>query len=137
MNKRKGGDEGKQWADDYWDDLHITEPHALLHGFEAISSRGYTHQIDKMLVISRFVLVVERHEKFIKRLLDRIHLELPVLSVVIFTSSSSILENMPERFHIFKLAGLHFKLEEWMNTYPVQVPESMVSLVRNELLTHH
>lgn len=79
----------------------------------------------------------ERHEKFIKQLLDRIHLELPVLSAVIFTSSSTILENMPERFHIFKLAGLRFKLQEWMNTYPVQVPESMVSLVRTELLTHH
>lgn len=171
--KAERGYEGEQRADDYWDDLHIAEPHALLHGFEAISSRGYTHQIDTIFVTSRFVLVVElkniagvlsyeershqfirewngectsltnpfaqaeRHEKFIKQLLDRIHLELPVLSAVIFTSSSSILENMSERFHIFKLAGLRFKLQEWMNTYPVQVPESMVSLVRNELLTHH
>ncbi len=72
-----------------------------------------------------------------KRLLDGMGVKLPVLSAIIITSSSSILENMPERFHIFKLAGLRFKLQEWNNTYPVQVSESVVSLVKSEILAHH
>lgn len=171
--KAERGYEGEQRADDHWDDLHIAEPYVLLHGFEAVSSRGYTHQIDTILVTAHFVLIVElkniagvltyeershqflreqngermsltdpfaqveRHEMFIRQLIDGIGVKLPVLSAIIMTSSSSILENMPERFHIFKLAGLRFKLQEWNNTYPVQVLESMVSLVRNELLAHH
>ena len=171
--KAERGYEGEQRADAYWEDLHMTEPHTLLHGFEATSSLGYTHQIDTILVTARFVLVVElkniagvlsyedrshqflrewngertsltnpfaqaeRHEAFVKRLLDGISVKLPVLSAIIITSSSSILENMPERFHIFKLAGLRFKLQEWNNTYPVQVSESVVSLVKSEILAHH
>jgi hypothetical protein len=70
-------------------------------------------------------------------LFDGIGGELPVLFAVIFTSCSSILEKMPKKFHIFKLAGLRFKLQEWMNTYQVQVSGSMISLVRNELLAHY
>ena len=171
--KAERGYEGEQRADAYWEDLHIAEPHALLHGFEAVNSRGYTHQIDTILVTARFVLVVElkniagvltyeershqflrvqngermsltdpfaqieRHKVFVKQLLDRIEVKLPVLSAVIITSSSSVLENMPERFHLFKLAGLRFKLQHWMDVYPVQDSESVISLVRNELLAHH
>ena len=167
------GYEGELRADAHWGDLHMTEPHALLHGFEAASSLGYSHQIDTILVTARFVLVVElkniagvlsydervhqflrerngeqenltnpfaqaeRHQAFVKRLLEGVGVKLPVLSAVIITSSSSILENMPERFHIFKLAGLRFKLQEWNNTYPVQVSESVVSLVKSEILAHH
>ena len=72
-----------------------------------------------------------------KRLLDGMGVKLPALSAIIITSSSSILENMPARFHIFKLAGRRFKLQEWNNTYPVQVSESVVSLVKSGILAHH
>ena len=72
-----------------------------------------------------------------KRLLDGMGVKLPALSAIIITTSSSILENMPARFHIFKLAGLRFKLQEWNNTYPVQVSESVVSLVKSGISARH
>lgn len=35
------------------------------------------------------------------------------------------------------LAGLRFKLQHWMDIYPVQDSESVISLVKNELLAPH
>ena len=67
----------------------------------------------------------------------KLEIELPIIHVVLFTSSSSILEEKPEQFHIFKLPGLRLKLQQWSKTYPIQMNENMLDLIKQELLNRH
>ncbi|MFF5993420.1 nuclease-related domain-containing protein [Lysinibacillus sp. KU-BSD001] len=80
---------------------------------------------------------VSQHQAFLKQLLREVGIALPILTAIIFTSTSSILEEMPTRFPIFKLTGLRFKLVDWLRTYPAQLSESMLCLVKEELLARY
>ena len=167
------GFEGEQRADKFWEELVLAEPHFLFHNYESENGRGYSYQIDTILLTKRFILVVElkniggvisyderthqfvrtmngeqlaltdpfaqvsRHEDFIERLLWGIGVDLPIVTAVIVTSSSSILVEMPVHFNVFKLAGLQLKMKAWLDCYPLQISESMLCLVKDELLKRY
>lgn len=167
------GFEGEQRTDTFLADLQLSERHLMLQGFESVNQHGFTHQIDTLIVTSRFILLLEvknisgiitydmktnqlirtwnnqrlaltdpfaqldRHAAFIEQIMWKLGIELPIIHAVIFTSASSILEDMPEQFHIFKLPGLRLKLRQWFNDYPIQMNESMLDLIQQELLNRH
>lgn len=81
---------------------------------------------------------VTRHASWFEHFLWEIGVHsLPVLSAVVVTTTSSILKNMPERFHVFKLEGLRFKLLDWYNHYQVQVEDTILLHIRDELLKRY
>ena len=53
---------------------------------------------------------VLRHEAWMQQFLWEIGLELPIITAIVITTNSSIIGEMPKRFHIFKLEGLRMKL---------------------------
>ena len=80
---------------------------------------------------------LDRHAAFMEQMMWKLGVELPIIHAVIITNASSILEEMPEQFHIFKLPGLRLKLRQWFNDYPIQMNESMLDLIQQELLNRH
>ncbi|WP_332648174.1 nuclease-related domain-containing protein [Lysinibacillus sp. 54212] len=80
---------------------------------------------------------LERHAAFIEGVLWKLGVELPIIHAVVFTSASSILDGMPQQFHIFKLPGLRLKLRDWFKAYPIQIDESMLDLLQREFLILH
>lgn len=53
------GYEGECYADQYWDDLRLTFPYALLHSLEVTHQNMFHHQIDTVFVCPKFLLIVE------------------------------------------------------------------------------
>lgn len=81
---------------------------------------------------------VSRHEEWMERFLWEIGVRsLPVISAVVVTTTNSILRQMPERFYVFKLEGLRFKLKQFYEEYPVVVNRQVLHHIREELLKHH
>lgn len=81
---------------------------------------------------------VSRHEEWMERFFWEIGVRnLPVLSAVVVTNSSSILKQMPARFYVFKLEGLRFKLKQFYEEYPVIVNGQVLQHIRVELLRRH
>ena len=164
------GFEGEQRVDTFLTDLQLREPNLILQGFEAVNQHGFTHQMDTLIVTSRFIIILEvknisgiitydmktnqlirtwnnerlaltdpfaqldRHAAYIEQMMWKLGVELPIIHAVIFTSASSILEEIPKQFHIFKLPGLRLKLQQWSKDYPIQINENMLDLIKQELL---
>lgn len=81
---------------------------------------------------------VSRHEEWMERFLWEIGVRrLPVVSAVVVTTTSSVLKAMPEQFHVFKLEGLRFKLQQFYERYPVVVNSGVLQHIREELLARH
>lgn len=81
---------------------------------------------------------VSRHEGWMERFLWEIGVRsLPVVAAVVVTTTSSILKQMPEHFHVFKLEGLRFKLKQFYDAYPVAVNSQVLQHIREELLKRH
>ena len=81
---------------------------------------------------------VSRHEEWVEHFLWEIGVRgLPVVSAVVVTTTSSVLKAMPEQFHVFKLEGLRFKLQQWYERYPVVVNTGVMGHIRDELLRRH
>lgn len=81
---------------------------------------------------------VSRHEEWIEQFLWEIGVRgLPVVSAVVVTTTSSVLRNMPDRFHVFKLEGLRFKLREWYERHQEVVGTGVLEHIREELLRRH
>ncbi|MEO4053422.1 nuclease-related domain-containing protein [Solibacillus sp. CAU 1738] len=104
-----------------------------------ISYDERTNQFVRILHGERLALTdpfaqVSRHESLVERVLWDVGVELPILTAVIITSSSSIIEMMPPHFQVFKLSGLRLKLHDWLKSYPVRVSNNMVFLIKDELL---
>ena len=53
------GYEGECYADKYWQDLRLSFPHALLHGFETTHRELFHHQMDTIFVCANFILITE------------------------------------------------------------------------------
>lgn len=81
---------------------------------------------------------VSRHVDWLEHFLWEIGVRnLPVINAVVVTTTSSILNKMPAKFHVFKLEGLRFKLRDWFNQYPVQINKALLTHIRDELLKRH
>ena len=81
---------------------------------------------------------VTRHAEWLEHFLWEVGVRgLPVISAVVVTTPSSLLKDMPEHFHVFKLEGLRFKLQKWYENFPVAVSDTVLGHVREELLVRH
>ena len=77
---------------------------------------------------------VMRHETWMQQFLWEIGVELPVITAIVVTTSSSILGQMPERYHIFKLEGLRIKLQDWFARFPRKVNHTMLHVLHEEMM---
>lgn len=81
---------------------------------------------------------VSRHEGWFETFLWDIGVRnLPIISAVVVTTTSSILRDMPKQFHVFKLEGLRFKLNQWFSEYPAVLNEQVLAFMGEELMKRH
>lgn len=53
------GFEGEQRVDTFLADIQLSESNLILQGFESVNQHCFTHQMDKLIVTSRFILILE------------------------------------------------------------------------------
>ena len=114
----------------------------LKHIAGEISYDDTSHQLLRVINGQKLALgdpfsQLMRHEAWMQQFLVKIGVELPVLSAVIVTTSSSILGPMPERFRMFKLPGLRIKLHDWFRGYPVCINTHMLQYIKDEMMLRY
>lgn len=128
------------------DTVFICERFVLIIDLKHIAGEiSYNAQLNQLLRVANGQTLslgdpfsqVMRHEAWMNQLLWEVGIELPIITAVIVTTNSSILGQMPERFHIFKLPGLRMKLRDWLEAYPVQIDKNMLQLLHKEMLLRH
>lgn len=80
---------------------------------------------------------VERHQAFIQTIVWKVGLELPVISGVIITQQSAVIQNAPQDGLIFQLSGLSSKMKQLKNHFPTKISIEQLTLLKNELLQQH
>ena len=80
---------------------------------------------------------VMRHEEWLQQFLFEMQIDLPIVTAVVITTHSSILNEMPARYHIFKLKGLRLKLNDWFEKYPKMVNQNVLQLLKKQLMLHY
>ncbi|WP_332651171.1 nuclease-related domain-containing protein [Lysinibacillus sp. 54212] len=80
---------------------------------------------------------VERHQAYIQSIVWKVGLELPVISGVIITQQSAVIQNVPQDALIFQLSGLSSKMKQLKKHFPTKISVEQLTLLKEELLHQH
>lgn len=86
---------------------------------------GYSNPVDQ----------IQRHARFMKRILRNWGFNIPVETAVIIVKDSTIIENVPKAVPVFHLSGLHSKLDKLFHKYPNEfVTDSQFNELKKRLM---
>lgn len=80
---------------------------------------------------------VMRHQQYMKRIVERLGIQLPVCSGIIMAHQSAVIGDMPNDVPIFHVSGLAMFIQKMYQQHPRSIAPQHVELIGETLVTMH